>query len=69
MAELTTTTRVGFHKYSFSTSAMHNIILDLKHRDEVLSSSLTIINDHTIGGLRRSKAWAEDQSVYGQMKS
>ncbi len=62
--ELTTTERVGFHKYSFSSATNAYVILDLKHRDEVLESSLRIINDHTIGGLRRSKAWAEDQYVY-----
>ena len=64
LAELTATTRVGFHKYTFNTAGQHNIILDLKHRDAVLASSIKIINDHTIGGLRRSKAWADDQYVY-----
>ena len=64
LAELTATTRVGFHKYTFAAAGKNNIILDLKHRDEVLESSLTIINNHTIAGLRRSKAWANDQYVY-----
>ena len=62
--ELTTTERVGFHKYSFSKSGNANIILDLKHRDEVLASSIQIVNDHTVTGMRRSKAWAEDQYIY-----
>lgn len=62
--ELTTTERVGFHKYSFTSSTINNVILDLKHRDEVLESALQILNDHTIAGLRRSKAWAQDQYVY-----
>ena len=64
LAELTATTRVGFHKYTFSGAGDHSVILDLKHRDEVLESSVKIINDHTVCGLRRSKAWAEDQYVY-----
>ncbi|MEP6676178.1 MAG: GH92 family glycosyl hydrolase [Ferruginibacter sp.] len=68
LAELTATDRVGFHKYSYSTDGNNFLILDLKHRDEVLESSLTIINDHTVGGLRRSKAWAEDQYVYFVME-
>jgi predicted alpha-1,2-mannosidase len=63
-AELTVTTRVGFHRYKFSGSANNNIILDLKHRDEVIESSLKIINLHTVAGLRRSKAWANNQYVY-----
>ena len=62
--ELTATERVGFHKYSFSSSGNANIILDLKHRDEVIESSIHILNDHTVTGLRRSKAWADDQYVY-----
>lgn len=64
LAELTATTRVGFHRYTFSDTQNNNIIVDLKHRDEVIESSLKIINDHTVAGLRRSKAWAIDQYVY-----
>ncbi len=63
LAELTVTTRVGFHRYTFSGSD-NNVIVDLKHRDEVIESSLKILNDHTIAGLRRSKAWANNQYVY-----
>ena len=64
LAELTATTRVGFHRYNFSGSTNNHVILDLKHRDEVIESSLNIINDHTVSGLRRSKAWANNQYVY-----
>ena len=64
LVELTATTRVGFHKYTFPGSDSNFIILDLKHRDEVIESSLKIINLHTVVGLRRSKAWAENQYVY-----
>ena len=62
--ELTATTRVGFHRYTFAGSQNNNVVVDLKHRDEVIESSLKIINDHTIAGLRRSKAWANNQYVY-----
>ncbi|MEO8146810.1 MAG: GH92 family glycosyl hydrolase [Bacteroidia bacterium] len=64
IAELTCTQRTGFHKYTFPKTNKATIILDLKHRDEVLDSYLKIINDSTIMGMRRSKAWAEDQYVY-----
>lgn len=64
LAELTTTTRVGFHRYTFSSATNNNVILDLKHRDIVLESSIKIINNRTIAGLRRSRAWAENQYVY-----
>ena len=64
LAEFTTTTRVGMHRYTFSSTQNNNIILDLKHRDIVLGSSLKIINDHTVAGLRRSRAWADNQYVF-----
>jgi predicted alpha-1,2-mannosidase len=61
---LTATERVGLHHYFFGGGKAANIILDLKHRDEVLESSLKIVNKTTITGLRRSKAWANNQYVY-----
>lgn len=62
--ELTATTRVGFHKYTFSKGDKSYIILDLKHRDKVLESTVRITGENTIEGMRRSKAWAEDQHIY-----
>ena len=41
-----------------------NIIIDLQHRDEVLDSWVEVVNDHEIRGFRRSKSWAQDQSIY-----
>jgi len=63
-AELTATTRAGMHRYSFPASGEANIMLDLFHRDEVLESSLRIVSDTEIEGLRRSRSWAENQYVY-----
>lgn len=63
-AELTATNRVGFHRYKFPESNSSNIILDLVHRDEVLESSIQIIGNDEICGLRRSKNWAKDQYLY-----
>jgi len=62
--ELTATQRVGLHKYHFNNPKDRFVLLDLKHRDEVLASSLRRVNDSTFTGLRRSKAWAEDQYVF-----
>jgi len=62
--ELTSTNRVGVHKYSFKKPVKPGLIIDLQHRDFVIESSFKIINDTTIAGMRRSKAWAEDQVVY-----
>lgn len=63
-AELTTTNRVGFHRYTFPKSDRANIILDLVHRDRVLESYLQIIDNTHVTGFRRSEAWAKDQIVY-----
>ncbi|MCK5467517.1 MAG: GH92 family glycosyl hydrolase, partial [Cyclobacteriaceae bacterium] len=63
-AELTATTRTGFHRYSFPKSEKANIIIDLKNRDHVLESNIEILSDTEIQGLRRSKRWAKDQYVY-----
>lgn len=63
--ELTATTRVGVHRYNYPASAKEgNIIIDLKDRDEVLDSWIEVISNHEIRGYRRSKSWADDQSVY-----
>jgi predicted alpha-1,2-mannosidase len=61
---LTATERVGLHHYFFGGGKPANVILDLKHRDEVLESSLKIVDRRTVTGLRRSKAWADNQYVY-----
>lgn len=63
-AEFTASERVGFHHYRFNASAENSIILDLKHRDEVIESSLHIEDSVTVTGLRRSKAWATNQYVF-----
>ena len=61
---LTTSTRVGFHEYTFSESGQANIILDLNHRDLLLEGETRIIDKKTIFVKRRSEAWARDQYVY-----
>lgn len=63
-AELTTTNRVGFHRYTYPEGGRPNIILDLVHRDTVLDSYLRIIDATHIEGYRRSTGWAKDQIVY-----
>jgi predicted alpha-1,2-mannosidase len=65
---LTTSTRVGFHQYTFNTAGQANIILDLNHRDKLLYGDVKIIDSKTIQILRRSEAWAKDQYVYAQIE-
>lgn len=65
---LTTSTRVGFHEYTFNESGLANIILDLNHRDKLLEGKIQVINDRTIEVLRRSEAWASNQYVYARIE-
>ena len=62
--ELTATTRVGFHKYTFTNKAAPWIILDLSHRDKTLEASFKEVSNTEIEGMRRSEAWAKDQHIY-----
>ena len=64
LAELTATTRAGMHRYTFPPTRQANIILDLKHRDEVIESSIKVEDSLTVSGMRRSKAWAQNQYVF-----
>ena len=65
---LTSSTRVGFHEYTFNKSGKANIILDLNHRDKLLEGRIRIIDNKTIEVLRRSEAWARDQYVYARIE-
>jgi len=63
-AELTTTTRVGVHRYTFPGGLPAHVVLDLVHRDEVLDASASIDSDHEVSGHRRSRSWARDQRLF-----
>ena len=62
--ELTCTQRAGFHKYTFPNKGARNIVIDLKHRDEVIESNIYFVGDREVRGYRYSKYWARDQRVY-----
>jgi predicted alpha-1,2-mannosidase len=64
-AELTATERVGMHRYIFPQNREKGrILIDLRHRDEVLASSLKIVGDREVEGSRVSKSWAKEQHLY-----
>lgn len=66
--ELTTSTRVGFHKYRFNEAGLANIILDLKHRDKLLNGKIRVINAKTIEVYRNSEAWATHQQLWARIE-
>ncbi len=63
-AELTATERTGMHKYTFPECPNAHIIIDLKHRDKVLESSIKVNGNNEIVGMRRSSGWAKNQYIY-----
>ena len=65
---LTVTPRVGYHQYIYTRANDNYILLDLKHRDEVLEASLTLEDSVTLSGFRRSKSWAQDQQTFFVIK-
>ncbi len=72
LAELTTTTRVGFHKYTFPKSDSAHIILDLMHGiynydDKNTWTFLRVENDTLVTGYRQTAGWARTRTVYFAM--
>ena len=64
LAELTATLRTGMHRYTFNSKEKPGIVVDLKHRDMVISSCLKITAPDEIEGMRVSQAWASKQIIY-----
>ncbi|MFK8104142.1 MAG: GH92 family glycosyl hydrolase, partial [Saprospiraceae bacterium] len=67
--ELTASPRAGMHRYTFENKATEgNVIVDLKHRDQVLNGKLHVISDTELAGVRISNAWAKEQHLYFVIK-
>ncbi|HLO74475.1 MAG TPA: GH92 family glycosyl hydrolase [Flavobacterium sp.] len=65
---LTTSTRVGFHEYTFHDECRPHIMLDLNHRDKLIGKDYKIINDKTIEIYRQSEAWARNQQIWARIE-
>lgn len=57
LAEMTATTRAGYHRYTFPQTDEAQIIIDLEHRDQVTDSWIEFVSDTEIRGMRRSTNW------------
>jgi predicted alpha-1,2-mannosidase len=68
LAELTTTARVGFHKYTFLREGSASVFLDLTHRDKLLEGEIKRVDEKTIEVFRRSEAWAKNQYCYARIE-
>jgi predicted alpha-1,2-mannosidase len=68
-AELTTTTRVGVHRYTFPPGASAHVLLDLRssiynYPGKVLWSSVRIHPDGTVTGMRETRGWAPGRKLF-----
>jgi predicted alpha-1,2-mannosidase len=73
LAEMTATTRVGFHQYTFPSSDNAHIILDLMHgiydyADKNVWTFVRVENHHTVVGYRQTNGWARTRTVYFAME-
>jgi predicted alpha-1,2-mannosidase len=73
LAEMTATTRVGFHQYTFPASDNSHIILDLMHGiynydDKNVWTFVRAENDHTVVGYRQTNGWARTRTVFFAME-
>ncbi len=64
--ELTATPRCGLHKYVFPQSDSSNVVIDLRHGvgNMCTGSSVRIVGDRRVEGMRRSHGWANDRYIY-----
>jgi predicted alpha-1,2-mannosidase len=69
LAELTTSTRVGMHRYTFPSSADSHIIVDLasgiyNYPEKNVWTFVRVENDTLVTGYRQTSGWARTRTVY-----
>jgi predicted alpha-1,2-mannosidase len=72
-AELTATSRVGVHRYSFPSGRPAHVLLDLRssiynYPGKVLWSRIRIRADGTVTGMRETRGWAPGRQLYFAMR-
>lgn len=72
-AELTASSRVGFHQYTFPKSENAHIILDLvsgiyNYENKNVWTYLRVVNDSLIIGYRQTNGWARSRTLYFAMR-
>lgn len=71
-AEMTASTRVGFHQYTFNKSDQSHIILDLmagiyNYDEKTVWTFVRVVNDTLVTGYRQTNGWARTRTVYFAM--
>ncbi|MFT4203154.1 MAG: GH92 family glycosyl hydrolase [Chitinophagaceae bacterium] len=70
--ELTSSDRVGLHKYIFPAGQESHITIDLQYGlnwDKPVETYIKQLDDYTLVGYRFSKGWAPDQRLWFAIKS
>jgi predicted alpha-1,2-mannosidase len=72
-AELTTSARVGVHRYTYPVGKPAHVLVDLRssiynYQGKVLWSRLRIRNDGTVTGMRETRGWAPGRQLYFAMR-
>ena len=66
-AELTSSLRTGYHKYTFAKNDTQSVVIDLGFAinwDKTTASKISVIDNSTISGYRHSTGWAKNQKVF-----
>lgn len=63
---ITSSKRVGFHKYTFQEAGEHHVILDPTHqlRERIVDTEVEILSDTAIRGFKHSRGSGGDRYVY-----
>jgi predicted alpha-1,2-mannosidase len=72
-AELTATTRVGLHRYTFPAGKPAHVLVDLRssiydYPGKVLWSRIRVRPDGTVTGFRETRGWAPGRQLYFAMR-
>ena len=72
LAELTATTRVGMHQYTFPKTKDAHIILDLmagiyNYEDKNVWTFVRVVNDTLVTGYKQTNGWGRTRTVYFAM--
>lgn len=66
-AELTSSLRTAYHKYTFAESDVQSVVIDLGFAinwDKTTASKISVLDKNTISGFRHSTGWAKNQKVF-----
>jgi predicted alpha-1,2-mannosidase len=65
--ELTTSKRVGYHRYTYKKGQKQSVVIDLGFAinwDKPLATFLEVEDEYTISGYRHSTGWAKNQKLF-----